>query len=175
MVPMLRTWRSPIMPARLASAGMVFPISEEEATSAWRVMAPISTAPPATLMPERSRVKFRSTRSDGEERRSFIACTRLWPPARYFASSFLPIAETASFESFARWYWNACIVFLLGGFLQRAPHGLRGGGHRQVLHAERVGDGVHQRGGRADGAGLAAALHAERVVRARRLARVDLE
>src|SRR4051794_24815967 len=38
---------------------------------------------------------------------------------------------------------------LLGGFVHRAPHGLRGGGHGQVLHAERVGDRVHHRRGRA--------------------------
>ena len=65
------------MPASAASAGIAFCTSVEPATSAWRVMAPISTALPTTLMPESSLIVPRSIRSDGDDRRSFIACTRL--------------------------------------------------------------------------------------------------
>src|SRR5688572_657883 len=168
---MWRTWRSPMMPASAASAGMVFCTSFEPATSACRVIAPISTAEPEALMPASSLMVPRSIRSLGAERRSFIACTRLCPPARYLPSVFCPARATASLVEDGRWYSNARMAFLLEMF----PHCLRRGRHRHVLDAERVGDRVHHRRRRADRAGLAAALHAERVVRARGLARVDLE
>src|SRR5690242_14271316 len=171
MVPMWRTCRSPISEAIAAREGIAFFTSGECATSACRVMAPISTLPPETLMPLSSLRVPRSIRSVGEERRSFIACTRLWPPARYLPSGFFPASATASLLLPGRWYSNACMAFLLEVF----PHGVRRRRHRQVLDAERVGDRVDHRGGGADRAGLAAALHAERVVRAGRLARVDLE
>src|SRR5882672_1046397 len=164
---MCRTWRSPIMPASAASAGIAFFTALDEATSAWRTIAPAVTELPSAFSVFRSASAFRSMRSVGEDRRSFIACTRLCPPARYLPSLFCAPSESASFMAAGRWYWKACMVSLsLGGFVESAPHGLRRGGHRQVLHAERVGDGIHERGRRADSAGLAAALHAQRVVRA---------
>src|SRR5438067_2747893 len=174
MVPMWRTCRSPIMAARAASDGIARFTSAEAATSACRVMAPISTALPDTLMPASSRMVPRSMRSEGEERRSFIACTRLWPPARNLPSPFCPASAIASLLLVGRWYWNACMVFLLSS-MHGAPHVLRGGGHGNIFYAERVGDRVHHRGRRADGAGFAAAFHAQRIVRAGRLARVYLE
>src|SRR3954470_19288292 len=63
-------------------------------------------------MPERSLMVPRSIRSDGEDRRSFIACTRLWPPARNFPSVFFKCKDTASFALAGRWYWNACMSVL---------------------------------------------------------------
>src|SRR5918992_3736498 len=168
---MWRTWRSPMMPASAARAGIAFVTSGDAATSACRVMAPISTALPEALIQARSLMKLRSMRSLGEESRSFIAWTRLCPPARYFPSSFFEPSAIASFVLEGRWYSNACMAFLLNGF----PNRLRRRRHRHVLHAKGVGDRVHHRRGSADGARLAAAFDAERVVRARRLARVDLE
>src|SRR5918999_2772889 len=168
---MWRTWRSPMMPASAARAGIAFFTSGEAATSAWRVMAPISTALPEALIPDSSLMVPRSMRSLGDESRSFIACPRLWPPARYLASSFFEPSAIASFVLEGRWYSNACMAFLLDGF----PNRVRRRGHGHVLHAERVGDGVHHRRGSADRAGLAAAFDAERIVRARGLAGVDLE
>src|SRR6266571_3954489 len=168
---MWRTCRSPIMPASAARAGIAFFTAAEPSTSACRVMAPISTVLAVALIPESSLIKFKSIKSEGDDSRSFIACTRLCPPARYLASDLFLINETASFELAGRWYSNACMAFLL----ELLPHGVRRRWHRYVLHAERVGDRVHHRRRRADGAGLAAALHAERVVRAGRLARVDFE
>src|SRR5688572_4039622 len=169
---MCRTWRSPMMPASAARAGIAFFTSVEPATSAWRVIAPISTALPETLIPASSLMVPRSMRSVGEESRSFIACTRLCPPARYLPSSFLEPKATASLVLEGRWYSNACIACLLAKMF---PYGLRRRRHRHVLHAKGVGDRVHHRRGSADRARLAAAFDAERVVRARRLARVDLE
>src|SRR5918999_4572372 len=156
---MWRTWRSPMMPASAARAGIAFLTSGDPATSAWRVIAPISTALPETLMPASSLMVPRSMRSVGEESRSFIACTRLWPPARYLPSSFFEPSAMASFVLEGRWYSNACMAFLLNGF----PNRLRRRRHRHVLHAKGVGDGVHHRRGSADGAGLAAAFDPERV------------
>src|SRR5205823_11939098 len=130
-------------------------------------------------MPARSLMVPRSMRSEGDEGRSFIACTRLWPPARYRPSLFWPASPSASLVLVGRWYWNACIanllLWVLAGLVHGAPHVLRGGGHGDVFDAEGVGDCVHHGGRRADRAGFAAAFDAERIVRAGRLARVDLE
>src|SRR5688572_26355913 len=117
----------------------------------------------------------RSMRSVGEERRSFIAWTSDCPPARSRASPFASAAASFTFEG--RWYLNACMSVSLRCFsvLKRTPYGLRRGRHREIFDADRIGDGVHQRGGRADCAGFAASLHAEWVVRTGRLAGVDLE
>src|SRR5687768_3408738 len=168
---MWRTCRSPMMPASAARPGIVFCTSFDPATSAWRVIAPISTALAEALMPTSSLIVPRSMRSEGEESLSFIACTRLWPPARYLASSFLDPRASASLVLPGRWYSNACMASLL----EMLPNGLRRRRHGDVLHAERVGDRVHHCRRGADRARFAAALHAERVVRARRLARVEFE
>ena len=59
--------------------------------------------------------------------------------------------------------------------LQCLPHRLCGRRHRQILGADRVGDGVDHRRRRRDRARLAAALDAERVRRRFRRGHVDLE
>src|ERR671914_889634 len=142
-----------MMAASAARAGIAFFTSGVAATSAWRVMAPISTALPEALIPDSSLMVPRSMRSLGDERRNFIACTRLWPPARYLASSFFDASATASLEEEGRWYSNACMA----GLPEMLPNGLCGRRHRHVLHAERVGDRVHHRRGRADRPRFAAA------------------
>src|SRR5688500_11143208 len=173
---MWRTWRSPIMPASCASAGIAFCTAGAAATSAWRTMAPMLTELASPDSALRSPMAARSMRSLGDERRSFIACTRLCPPARKRPSVFCVPSARASFRLDGRWYSNACMAFLLGSFfLKGAPHGLGGGRHGDILDPERIGDRVDHRGRSADRARLAAAFHAERVVRARRLARIDAE
>ena len=141
------------------------------------VIAPIVTAAAARLDADEilDRCPDRSG-PEGEARRSFIACTSVWPPASSLASPFASAA--ASFTLDGRWYLNACMSCLLTRLFCSCAAPDASAAWRasaRSLHAERIGDRVHQRGGRADRAGLAAALHAERVVRARRLARVDLE
>src|SRR5258706_2736897 len=177
---MLRTMRSPIPPASAASAGIAFLTAAEAATSAWRVIAPSVTALASALMPARSLMPPMSMTFEGFDSRSFIAAIRLWPPARTRASSSFEITFAASSTDFAFWYWNEYMGCLLGcllhfAFLARAPDPLRHGGHLDVLHAERVGERFHHRRGRADRAGLAAALHAQGVVRAGRFLRAYLE
>src|SRR5260221_159214 len=166
-----RPWRSPIMPARAASAGIAFCTALEPATSAWRVMAPISTALPETLIAESSLIVPRSSRWVGEDSRSLMACTGLSPPARKRASVLPLINATASFELAGRWYSNACMAILLKIF----PNRLRRCRHGQIPDAEGVGDGINRRRGRADRTRFAAALHAERLVGAGGFARVELE
>src|SRR5262249_9043068 len=59
-----------------------------------------------------------------------------------------------------------------------APHALGGGGHVDIGDAERrqsIHHSVHDRGRRADGAGLAAAFGTQRVVRAERGVGLELE
>ena len=82
MVPMLRTIWSPMPPASSASAGMAFCTSAERATVACVVVAPMVTLLPSTLMPFRSAMPPRSTSRSLDDRRSFIAWIRVWPPAR---------------------------------------------------------------------------------------------
>ena len=93
-------------PASAASAGIAFFTSADAATSACRVMAPMVTALPSTLMPRSSAIAPRSTRSDGRDRRSFIAAIRLCPPASSLASAFLAMTAAASATDLARWYLN---------------------------------------------------------------------
>src|SRR5215831_7512608 len=172
---MLRTMRSPMPAASAASAGIAFFTSVEAATSAWRVIAPMVTFLLSTLMPERPLMVPRSTTVEGLDSRNFIVATRLCPPASSLASESLAMIFAASSTDFAFWYSNEYMFFSLGSLLACAPDPLRRRGHFEVPRAERVGERVHHRGGSADGAGLAAALHAQRVVRARRLLGADLE
>src|SRR5687767_5623377 len=122
------------MPASAASAGIAFFTSAECATSAWRAIAPTVTVLPSDLMPPRSLMVPRSMMSEGEESRSFIACTSDWPPASSLAS---PLTRpAASFTLEGRWYLNACMVLSSGCLLalQGRPHRVWRGGHGHVLH-----------------------------------------
>ena len=97
------------MAAIAASAGIAFFTSAECATSAWRVIAPMVTVLPSDLIPARSLMVPRSMMSEGEDRRSFMACTSDWPPASSFASPFTSAAAASTLDG--RWYLNACMVF----------------------------------------------------------------
>jgi hypothetical protein len=66
----------------LRERGIAFCTAAEAATSACRTMAPTVTEPHRADSALRSLMAARSMRSLGEDRRSFIACTRLCPPAR---------------------------------------------------------------------------------------------
>ncbi len=95
MVPQLRTWRSPMLPAKAASAGIACCTSFDAATAACVVMAPIFTVPPDTVMPCSSLTPPRSTSAAGAARPSFIAASNDWPPASSLASA-PPAARAAS-------------------------------------------------------------------------------
>ena len=74
-------------PARArASAGIAPFTVDDAATSAWRVIAPMTIASPSLLMPLSSAMPDRSTSVPGCASRSFIAPTRLWPPASALAA-----------------------------------------------------------------------------------------
>jgi hypothetical protein len=87
IVPRLRTAGSPIMPAMAASAGRPCLTTGERLTSACRVIAPITIASPASVMPRNDVIAARSIRSDGRARRCFRVGSRVMPPASSFASS----------------------------------------------------------------------------------------
>src|SRR6185437_1937355 len=59
--------------------------------------------------------------------------------------------------------------------LERTPHTLGSRRHVDMQHAERVGDRAHHRGQRADRAGLAAALGAERIGDAEHLLVLEID
>ena len=80
-VPRLRTWASPIIPAKSARAGTAPRTAADAATSAWRVIAPISTLSP-TVMPAIPSMPPRSITSVGAARRAFNVGINVIPPAR---------------------------------------------------------------------------------------------
>src|SRR5258705_11646771 len=145
----------------------------------------MTSAPPSSLIPERPETFRRSTRCLGWARRSFMAGSRLWPPASSLASSlWRPSRSSASLTVPGVWYSNWAGYMsaspLLPGFgglgslpdpLGRQRHGI------DVVHAE-PRQGVHHRvdhrGRRRDRARLARALDAERVHGGRRLGAVGL-
>src|SRR5579884_360717 len=87
MVPRLRTWASPIRPAASARPGACRRTTSETATSACRVSAPMISRSPSVRMPLMLGRRPMSIRYLGSCRRSFMAGTRLWPPASSLASS----------------------------------------------------------------------------------------
>src|SRR3989442_5712035 len=164
--------------ASAASAGIASFTADDDATSACVVNAPMTIASPSFLMPFSSAMPDKSTTVPGFARRSFIAPTRLCPPA-----SALPLlllsAAAASATLFARWYSNAYMfVSSMLRRLNRVPHPMRRRRHVDVFNAGRsqsIMDGIHQRRRSADRSGFAATLGPERIVRARRDLRRDLE
>src|SRR6516162_5793215 len=184
MVPRWRTAGSPIMWARSASAGIACRTTGESATSAWRAIAPITSARPFISIPDKPSILLRSMMCDGDASRSFMVGSRVWPPARSFASSNLPSMLVAWRNPLARWKVKLYIARLQfspgillrragGGLADRRPHHLRRRRHRDLLRADGIGDRVHHRRWRSDGAGLAATLDAERVRRTFRHRRPD--
>src|SRR5436305_4459925 len=158
--------------------------SGEFATSACRVIAPITIERPLTSIPESSpAIALRSMRLSGDASRSFIVGISVCPPARIFASSSLPSIFEAWRRPVGRWNSKLYIVVLLNSFrrlaglclLQCGPHRCRRGWHGDILRAERIGNRVDHRGGRCDRTRFAAAFDAERIGRAFGLGGIDLE
>jgi hypothetical protein len=71
----------------VAAALAASPSSALDATSWWRVIAPIRKAPFSRSMPARPGTRRRSTSSVGAASRSFISGSSEWPPASTLASS----------------------------------------------------------------------------------------
>src|SRR2546428_3482076 len=164
--------------ASAARAGIACLTTEDDATSACVVKAPMTIASPSFLMPFSSPMPDRSTTVPGFASRNFIAPTRLCPPASALPPLLLS-AAAASATLFARWYSNA--YMFVSSMLRRlncVPDSMRRRRHVHVVDACRgqsIVDRVHQRRGRADRSGFTATFGAERVVRARRDLRRHLE
>ena len=103
MVPRLRTCTSPMEPASAASAGTAAPTSDEAATAAWRVIAPIRTPSPRRSIPASASIPLRSTRSAHEARRKRMVGIRLMPPASGRPSSDAARRALASSSEDGRW------------------------------------------------------------------------
>src|SRR5262250_2520961 len=115
----------------------------------------MTRVPPSSLIPLSPVTLPMSIRCLGWARRSFMAGSRLWPPARSLASSlYLPRRSSASLTVEALWYSNwagymASPLLLRLGSLERRPDPLRREWHGfDVVHTEsgkRVHHGVHRR------------------------------
>src|SRR5438067_2640915 len=166
------------MPAIVARDGITRFTPSERLTSACRVIAPITTALPSSLMPFRLPSPPRSISSVGFASRNFRVGISVMPPATSLASS-LASRLAASSRLAALTYSNSYIGPLPCLFrghrclvlLDRAPQPFRRQRHLDMADAERlqrIDDGIGDRRRRADRAGLAAAFDPERVVRAKR-------
>src|SRR5262245_28806773 len=121
-------------------------------------------------MPRNSESCDRSTSVPGCASRSFIAATRLWPPASALPPLFAN-ADDASASDFGRTSSNAYMVdsSLRACGVNGLPDAMWRCGHVEMADAnvgQRIHDGVHHGSRCADRAGFAAALRAEWVVRA---------
>src|ERR1700732_997634 len=124
----------------------------------------MTRVPPSSLMPESPETFLRSTRCLGGARRSFMAGSRLCPPASSLASSlWRPSRSSASFIVPGVWYSNwagymsVSPLLLRFSGLEGLPDSLRRHRHRvDVVHSE-ARQGVHHRVDhrrrRGDGAG----------------------
>src|SRR5437868_14202648 len=164
--------------ASTASAGIVPFATAEFATSACRVIAPITSASPSLRMPANSEMPRKSTSVPGCASRSFIAATRLCPPARGLPPV-LARAFAASASVFGSWYSKVYMNFsLTPGALNRLPHAMRRCRHvemrdpdaRQCVHHR-----IHQRGRSANCSRFATPFCAQGIVRARRHFRPHFE
>jgi len=82
MVPMLRTCRSPMPPARRASAGIARRTSSEAATSAWRMVAPMIRASLSRRMPAQFGERAQVDHGAGLRQAQLHGADQLlWPPA----------------------------------------------------------------------------------------------
>jgi hypothetical protein len=89
------------MPAIAASAGIPALTTAERLTSTCRVIAPITTVSPSSVMPARPGTAARSISCDGLARRSFSVGSSVMPPATSLASS-SPSRPAASARLVAR-------------------------------------------------------------------------
>src|SRR5271163_2892418 len=193
---MLRTCGSPMPPASFATAGIAACTTLPRATSACRVMAPITRLSPSRVTPASSGTFLRSMSAAGDARRCFMVGSRVMPPASALASA-LARSATAPDSDWGRWYSKAYMsnspkegngsrriaavrsVSFRGalhhGLLRGAPDDLRSRGHRHVFVTERIGEGVDDGRRRGDRARFPATFDAKRIGRADRLDRLDLE
>ena len=104
MVALLRTIGSPIISAASDTSGHAASRSDDEASSAWVVSAPMRTVPFSRAMPLSPSIRPMSISAAGPASLSFIRGMRLWPPARIFESSLSARSWTASATEPARWY-----------------------------------------------------------------------
>src|SRR5260370_31702550 len=165
---MLRTCGSPISPASSARAGRFSCTMGESATSACRVIAPITIERPRSSMPDRPSIKDRSIRLAGLASRCFMVGIRVWPPASSFASSLLAsrfaACRTLEGRCNVNAYMEASLFRRLAAgvaALDRGPDRLRGRRHGALLAADRLGDAGDDGGGAGEGAGRAGALYAD--------------
>ena len=101
IVPLFRTWGSPIPSASNASEGIFFFISFDWATSTCLVVAPILTVFPDALIPERLLIFFKLIISFYEASPNFIEGNVVIPPAKN--AEFDDDNFDASLTSFAEW------------------------------------------------------------------------
>ena len=107
MVPMFRTWASPICAAASDRMGSRSRTSGECSRTWWGVAAPMIRAPPSSRTPDSPGTRRMSTRWRGSASRSFISGRSECPPARSLADSpKRPRSATASSTLPARWYSN---------------------------------------------------------------------
>jgi len=82
-------------PASAAKAGTPRLTTSERLTSTWRVIAPMTTLSPSSLIPVNAGIAERSMSCDGLARRSFSVGISVIPPETSFASA-SPRARAAS-------------------------------------------------------------------------------
>ena len=87
MVPRLRTSGSAISGTASARTPNFDLMSSERSSVAWRVPAPMRTAPSSSLMYSSPAMRLMSTRWPNEPRRSLSVGSRLMPPESTFASA----------------------------------------------------------------------------------------
>src|SRR5205823_12893458 len=157
------------MPAIAARAGIARLTTSERLTSAWRVIAPITTASPSSLMPFSDGIAERSTSCVGLAKRIFKVGIKVMPPATSLASS-SPSRRVTSSRFAGFWYSNSYIGLSLFGvergfvLLDRAPQTFWGHLHLDMLDAarrQRVDDGVGDSRRLAARTGLVAAFDPE--------------
>ena len=182
-------------PASDASAGIAACTTLLRATSACRVIAPITRLSPSRATPASSRTFLRSTSAAGDARRCFMVGSRVMPPASALASGFARSATAAESDVGAMIFKGVhCRILPMRG--QKAAE------RRPLVHsaarfitvfcaARQTTCGVagmatsswpsasvmrvDDRRRRGDRARFAAALDAERIGRTERLDRLDLE
>jgi hypothetical protein len=103
MVPRLRTCGSPIEPGTEARPGSASFNTFEFATSACRVIAPITIERPLSSTPAMSSQPLRSISAEGCASRSFITGISEWPPASSFDSGCLAKRLAACRAVVGRW------------------------------------------------------------------------
>ncbi len=95
-VPRLRTCRSPVQEAAVASAAPWPWTRPLAATSAWVTNAPIEMESPLSVMSPNPPIRPMSTTMSGDNNRIFIIGSRLMPPASTLAPGFASSAASAS-------------------------------------------------------------------------------